>query len=60
MAECMACSLDELEQAVSQAGSALRRGDQANDEHAYAERYALKAFQDASRALDEAIESLGD
>lgn len=61
MAECIACSLDELEQSVSQAGSALEAGGQSLVQESSAETVdPLKTFHDASRALDKAIESLGD
>lgn len=58
MAEWFAHSLDELEQAVRRADPvSLASGYQDKDEPRYASG-TLKAFQDASRALDEAIESL--
>jgi WS/DGAT/MGAT family acyltransferase len=61
MAECIEHSLDELEQVISQAGPALAIAGQAKfkEERREADD-PLKAFHDASRALDKAIESLGD
>ena len=61
MAECFASSLDELELAISQAAPAKlvsdipQRKEKPDDPKA-----ALKAFHDANKALDEAIESLED
>jgi WS/DGAT/MGAT family acyltransferase len=61
MAECIACSLDELEREISKAGPALDIAGQATFEQVRREADdPLKAFHDASRALDEAIKSLGD
>ena len=61
MAECIACSLDELEQAVSLAASAFEAGGQPSLQKTSGETAdPLKTFHDASRALDKAIESLGD
>ena len=61
MAECIAASLDELEKSVSQAGPLLEAGGQPARENASNESAdPLKEFHDASRALDKAIESLGD
>ena len=61
MAECIGWSLDKLEHAISQAGPALDIAGQAKMEQVQREDVdPLKAFHDASRALDEAIESLGD
>jgi len=61
MAECFARSLDELERAVSLADPVKLGVDYQNRQ---AERQdskePLKAFRDANRALDEAIESLED
>ena len=61
MAECMEGSLEELEHAISQAGSALEIAGQPKIEKALPEDAgSLKKFHDAGRALDKAIESLGD
>ena len=61
MAECIACSLDELEQAVNLAASAGEAGGQPSLQKTSGETTdSLKTFHDASRALDKAIESLGD
>jgi hypothetical protein len=61
MAECIEHSLDELEHVISQAGPALDIAGQTKIEEVRREANdPLKAFHDASRALDEAIESLGD
>ena len=61
MAECIEYSLDELEHAVSQAVSRLKTAEQPAAEKASSEGAdPLKAFHDASEALDKAIESLGD
>ena len=61
MAECMGRSLDELEHAVSYAESALKTAEQPIDELESGDKAdPLKAFHDASRALDKAIEALGD
>ncbi len=61
MAECIERSLDELEHAISQAGSVLKTAGQPMTEVASPETSdALKEFRDASKALDKAIDSLGD
>lgn len=61
MAECFGRSLDELEQAISQVGPALKStGQTVVQESAHKDDDPLKAFHDASKALDKAIESLGD
>ena len=61
MAECIACSLDELEQAVNLATSDREAGGQPSLQKTSGETTdSLKTFHDASRALDKAIESLGD
>ena len=61
MAECMEGSLEELEHAISQAGSTLETAGQPMVEKALPEDAdPLKNFHDARRALDKAIESLGD
>ncbi len=61
MAECIAASLDELEKSVSQAGPLLEAGGQpAREKASNKSADPLKEFHDASRALDKAIESLGD
>jgi len=61
MAECFADSLDELELAISQADPA-RLGPDYQDRQAETQdsKDPLKAFHDASQALDEAIEALED
>jgi diacylglycerol O-acyltransferase len=61
MAECIARSLDELEQAVSRAdpaapGSVLKARQAEEPES----KDPLKAFRDAAEALDKAIETLED
>jgi diacylglycerol O-acyltransferase len=61
MAECIARSLDELEQAVSRAdpatpGSVLKARQAEEPES----KDSLKAFRDAAEALDKAIETLED
>lgn len=61
MAECIERSLDELEHAISQAGSVLKTAGQPMTEVESPETAdALKEFRDASKALDKAIDSLGD
>lgn len=61
MAECFASSLDELELAISQADPARLVLDiPEKKEKSDDPKTALKAFHDANRALDEAIESLED
>ena len=61
MAECFARSLDELELAVSQADPAKLGVDYQNRQAELQDSNdPLKAFHDANRALDEAIESLED
>ncbi len=61
MAECFARSLDELELAVSQADPAKLGVDYQNRQAELQDsKDPLKAFHDANRALDEAIESLED
>jgi hypothetical protein len=61
MAECFARSLDELELAVSQADPAKLGVDYQNRQaELQNSKDPLKAFHDANRALDEAIESLED
>ena len=61
MAECIERSLDELEHEISQAGSVLKTAGQPMAEVASRETSdALKEFRDASKALDKAIDSLGD
>ena len=60
MAECIACSLDELEQAVSQEEPALETGELSPKTTSVEAVDPLKGFRDASRALEKAIESLGD
>ncbi len=61
MAECIAHSLDELEHAVSQAGSFSKHAGQSMAEKVSSEDTdPLKAFHDASEALEKAIDSLGD
>lgn len=61
MAECFADSLDELELAVSQADPAKLGVDyQSRQAELQDSKAPLKAFHDASKALDEAIESLED
>ncbi len=61
MAECFASSLDELELAISQADTAKLVFDApVKKEKPDNPKAALKAFHDANKALDEAIESLED
>ncbi len=61
MAECFADSLDELELAVSQADPAkLGVDDKSRQAEFQDSEDPLKAFHDANKALDEAIESLDD
>ena len=61
MAECFASSLHELELAISQADPARLVLDIAvKKEKPDDPKAALKAFHDANKALDEAIESLED
>ena len=61
MAECIERSLDELEYAVSHAGSVVETAGQPKNEVASREASdPLQAFRDASQALDKAIDSLGD
>lgn len=61
MAECIARSLSELESAVSKKGADLQVAAQTTAEEASRDvNDPLKAFHDAGRALDKAIESLGD
>jgi WS/DGAT/MGAT family acyltransferase len=61
MAECIAYSLSELESEVSKKGADLQVTGQSTVEEASREvTDPLKAFHDAGRALDKAIESLGD
>jgi len=61
MVDCMSCSLDELENAVRQADP-VRLAVEDPDEEAEPQdsKDSLKAFRDASKALDKAIESLED
>jgi len=61
MAECFARSLDELELAVSLADPAKLGVDyQKRQAELQDSKDPMKAFRDANRALDEAIESLED
>jgi len=61
MAECIELSLDELESAVCKTGSDLQIAGQSKAEESSREiSDPLKTFHDAGRALDKAIESLGD
>ena len=61
MAECFADSLDELELAVSEADSAKLGVDyQSRQVELQDSKDPLKAFHDANKALDKAIESLED
>lgn len=61
MAECISSALDELEQAVCQVETVLETGGQAMPQKQTGEATdPLKAFHDAGRALDKAIDSLGD
>jgi len=61
MAECFARSLDELELALGQADPTTLDGELRSWEVKTPEsRHPLKAFRDASEALDKAIESLED
>jgi len=61
MAECFASSLDELELAISQADPArLVLDTPEGKEKPVGPKAVLKAFHDANKALDDAIESLED
>jgi len=61
MAECIERSLIELESAVSKNAADLQIAGQSTADEASPEvTDPLKAFHDAGRALDKAIESLGD
>jgi len=61
MAECIERSLDDLEYAVSQAESVRKiAGQSMVEKSSRAVTDPLQAFHDAARALDKAIDSLGD
>ena len=61
MAECFALSMDELELAVTKADPLKLKEDDQDYEIAPTEnQHPLKAFRDASEALDKAIDSLED
>jgi len=61
MAECFARSMDELELAVKKADPEKLKEDYQKHEIASAEnQHPLKAFRDASEALEKAIDSLED
>ncbi len=61
MVDCISLSLDELETAVRQADPVRLAAEYPDEEEEPQDsRDSLKALRDASKALDEAIESLED
>jgi hypothetical protein len=61
MVDCISRSLDDLENAVRQADPAKLAAEYLDEEVARTDSTdSLKAFREASKALDKAIESLED